>query len=178
MTKIQKEGIVKAIGPPRGEWKSFCLHDFLDDKGKTAWISTKKPLNFNKGDKIKFEYTEMINGEYTNRYLSGDATVLENTAIVNNAVVKDDFRILVDSGNAVERAKDVLVALINQGIVKENLDKHMGLLTKIMTDQFESAKTLLNNALPVKESKKIEKPDTQQKIEETKEEFPVERPGE
>lgn len=175
----EKKGIVGNISTKYAPWIKFCLTE--DDK---IWYSTKKELGFIKGDSISFKFTiqENENGGkvYKNYYLAGDATVLEKpSANTFNNQSKDEFRILIDSGNAVERAKDVLVALINKGLVTEDLDKKMNLLTGIMTENFESAKVLLdlaNKKVIVPELPEIKKADTQQEIEKPQNEFPVERP--
>lgn len=146
MTK-EYTGIVKAIPESKHGYNSFCFHDFVDDNGKTVWFSTKKPLEFKKGNKIKIKYSEVENGEYLNRYLV-HSEILENRVFAN----KDDFRLNVDAGNAVEKAKDIIVALINKGDGTD-VDKKMPILTKIMVDNFNYAKELLETP---KESKTVE----------------------
>ena len=165
-------GIVKSISTKYAPWKKFCLQE--DDK---KWYATKKELGFNKGDKISFRFTMSENGEYKNYYLSGDAKVLEKTQVTNNfSQPKDDYRVNVDAGNCVERAKDVVVAMINAGD-KEDVDKKMEFLTGVMAKEFNHAKELLESKVP--EAAIKENTETQQKVDtqqETKEEYPVVKP--
>lgn len=138
----EKTGIVGNISTKYPPWKKFCLED--NDK---IWYSTKVDLGFNRGDKISFKYTyqqtEKDDKVYDNYYLSGSATVLTKSTVTHNFnQSKDDFRLNVDAGNAVEKAKDIVVALINAGD-KENTDEKMKLLTKVMVDNFVYAKELL-----------------------------------
>lgn len=77
---LEKIGIVKAIMPSRvtekGTWYSFTLKDFKQSDGvKDIFISSKKVLEFQKGDEIKIKYTVVVGEVYTNYYLSSSEVV-------------------------------------------------------------------------------------------------------
>ncbi len=119
----EKTGIVKSKPLPKNGWNKFNLYE-----NDSIFYATKDNLEFEKGDKISFKTTstetEKDGKTYTNWYVSGKVTILEKADKNNNSNFftsntnrSDISRNSVDSGICLSYAKDVVISLLDKGLI-------------------------------------------------------------